>query len=448
MTRMLIFSLICAFIISVACAAFSEEIETLTLDRAVELALEKNHSIIADQYEKDAAKWGTAASVSGYLPKVYFTSSWSRIDDRRYNDAKDAAELSQQYGIESEAWQDTYSSSLTLSQPIFNGGKELASILYANSYRKERSYNTLNTRLSLIRDVTTAYYAVLTAEQMLFVSRESVALADESLKVAQARFDIDQIHRGEVLRWEASRAEAEVVLIETENTYETAKIALANILGVEMTKRYTLAPWSDEMVDKDLLEIGEKTAAQIPSSASIGTHPSMRQVNEAVYMSKVERFSSIGNVLPSANFSYSYGWATDDTIALDGEQFWTAGVSIQIPLFQSLGGAFGIVQSHRTVQKTKTEREDARRGFVQQLHIARQNISTAQKKVQASRKSQQYATENLSIVKERHKLGMASNLKLIDAKYTYTQACSKNISAVGEFYKALAEYEYLTAKSK
>lgn len=424
------------------------EFEKLTLTRAIDLALEKNRTTIADSYDKDAAKWGTAASVSNYLPKVYFTSSWSRIDDRRFEDAQEEAELAQQYGIDSEAWQDTYTSSLTLTQPIFNGGRELATILYANSYRKERSYNALNTRLSLVKDVTRVYYSVLTAKHMMFVTRESVALAAESLKVAQARFDINQIHRGEVLRWEANKAEAEVALIEAENTYEKAIISLANLLGVDLTKKFALISWTDKMVDEDLAKIESETLSGFPSSGEIGQHPSMKQVDESVYMSKVDRFSSIGNVLPSASFTYNYGWGTDDTIELDGEQFWTAGISVQIPLFQSLGGAFGIVQSHRTVQKAKTLREDARRGFMQQLHIARQNISTARKKVFASRKSQQYATENLSIVSERHKLGMSSNLNLIDAKYAYTQARSKSISAVGEFYQALAEYKYLTTVSK
>jgi len=43
---------------------------------------------------------------------------------------------------------------------------------------------------------------------------------------------------------------------------------------------------------------------------------------------------------------------------------------------------------------------------------------------------------------------MTSNLDLIDAQFAYTSARAATIRAVGNFYSALADYDYMTAKAK
>lgn len=439
------FTLVLAF----STVATGQTGELLTLDDAIKIALEKNRGLIADTYDMKSAKWGTAASVSNYLPKVYYTSTWSRIDDETLEEADEFFEFQKQLdpSAERSTWKDMYSSNITVAQPIFNGGQEIAGIMAANTQRKERTYNQENSRLALIRDVKAAYFSAITARELLNVANEAHSLAQESLNVAKSRYEIGQINKSEVLRWEANLYEAEVTRIEAENAQQGAIISLSNLLGVKLTNKFTLAFLQEEQINSDLNSIDPEKISQFPDTGKIATHPSVKQMDQAVKFAKVERFSSIGTILPRANFTYSYQWETNDTMEPDGDENWTMGIQVEIPLFQSLGGVFGITQSEYSVRKAKSDKEDYSRGFLQQLHMAQLTISSAKKKVQAAKTGEQFATENLDLVKGRHKLGMASNLDLIDAQFTYTQSRSSVIQALGDFYQALASYEYLTSQS-
>ena len=430
--------------------AYAQDSQVLSLEKAVEMALANNRSLAADTYDKQSAGWATAQSVSGYLPKVYFVSTWTRLDQESVDLANQGYELSRQAGFDAEksAWEDMYGSSIAVTQPIFNGGQEISAILTANALHKERKFNLENRKVGIVRDVKKGYFFVLTAQQTLEVSKESVALAQESLKVAQARFELGQINRSEVLRWEANLATSEGQQIEADNALVAAQVQFNNVLGTALTNSYELEPLTDEQIDQDAASAFSEGAPSFPTGADIDAHPSMRQVDQSVSLAKVDRFSSVGLLLPRANFNYQYQWESNDSMELDGRESWTAGVQLEIPLFQSLGGVFGIGKSQKSVRKAQTSREDFARTLVQQYRLAQLNVFSAKKRVFSSRKGRSFAQENLTLVQGRHKLGMSSNLDLIDAKFTYTSARSEYIRAVGDFYGALADYEFLTATSE
>jgi outer membrane protein TolC len=442
----IVFSIVAVFCYS---AAFADQGEPLTLEKAIALALDKNRGLIADTYDAQSAKWGTGASVSNYLPKVYFVSTWSRMDQQSIDDANAGVEAANELGIATDpvSWENMYRSYISVSQPIFNGGQEIAAIAAANAQRKERGFNALNSRYALIRDVKNSYYNVLAAQELLVVANESIDIAEESLKVAKTRHQIGQVNRSEVLRWEANRADAQVSRLEAENLLISAHLTLVNLLGVPMGTVFVLASGNQEKIVQDMASIDEDKFEAFPGAADVAAHPSVRQADETVALSKIDRFSSVGTILPRANFNYTYNWENNDTLDLDGGDNWTAGIQIEIPLFQSLGGVFKIGQSEKTVRKTQSNREDFIRGMLQQLYLAKLNMVFAKKRVLSAGKGQQFAKENLDLVSARNKLGMTSNLEQIDAKFAYTRARADYIRALSDFYKALADFEYLTSKT-
>lgn len=436
-----------AFVLPISTA---QSAEPLTLEKAIETALAKNPSLAADSYDKESANWTTAASVSGYLPKVYFVSTWSRMDDESIDRANAGYEASKALGMDVDpgAWENMYQSYISVTQPIFNGGAEISAIMAANTSRLERDYNLENSRLALIRDVKAAYHAVLTSQSLLEVAKEASALAAESLNVAKTRFQIGQLNKSEVLRWEASLADTEVTILEAQSNLENAMYTLANLLGEDFSTQYTILPLTEKQINSDMGAIDIESITAPVNSKDVLSHPSIRQVNQSVSLAKIDTFSSVGKMLPRVNFSYTYSWEQNDTMDLDGEESWIAGVQMEIPIFQSLGGIFGTVSSHKSVRSTQSSLENFTRGFIQQYRIARLNINSAMKRVIAARKGMSFAKETWDMVNARHKLGMTSNLELIDAQLVYTKAHLKVIQAVGDFYQALAAYDYLTAKSK
>jgi outer membrane protein TolC len=72
--------LILTTLLTLLAAAYSYAAETLTLDQAIDLALRNNPGLKAADAQVEIADAGVQRSVSGFLPKITVSETWSRTD--------------------------------------------------------------------------------------------------------------------------------------------------------------------------------------------------------------------------------------------------------------------------------------------------------------------------------------------------------------------------------
>ena len=439
-----------------------EPADVLTLEKAVQLALEHSLQIESSLYEKDAAKWGKWEAVSGWLPKVRFDSSVTRMDEDtvdRLNIYTDSTrELADLYGfdpdeIEPAAYDNTYSSSLSVIQPVTNGGAEVGAILAARALHAQKRHAYADARSKTVLDTKTAYFNVLKARALLEVANESHRLAQETLRMFDARYSVGEVSRADVLRWEAQAAKAENALLEAGNGLEVAKITLANVLGIDLDVRYELERLPEKADLDSFREVlrdadvdRELNAAQM--AERFQEHPGIQRMESVVDAAGGNRVIAWSSVLPRLNLAYTYSWETDDDPDLDGQESWTLSLALQMPLFQSLTGAFKIAQARKNYKLAKVGLKSYERGFMQQAYAYRLGLRSAYLRILAAEKERKFADENLKITMSKHELGMASNLQLVDAQLAFNQARSSYIDAMSDFYVAAANWEYLTIGEK
>jgi outer membrane protein TolC len=126
--------------------------ELLTMDGAVGIALERSHQLQAANFDRTSATWGKRTALTNFLPRVELASEATRIDaetDRRANAAIDFIRGSAPaLGIPPSALQDiqplayrnSYSSTVTVVQPLYNGGAELVRLDAANAMQDRAEY--------------------------------------------------------------------------------------------------------------------------------------------------------------------------------------------------------------------------------------------------------------------------------------------------------------------
>lgn len=438
-------ALIC---ISVATA---QEPRVISLNEAVELALKNNAAFLAIGFSSDAAKWGYAQAISGWLPKVYLRSSYTRMDEETvdranifYDSIKEQAAI---FGIDESqlrpsAYEDNYQTSIVAVQPITNGGAEWAGIKAALSSKRAQDAEKDLNALELTRSVKKSYFAVLQASAMLEVAGEANKLAEESLKLAQAKFELGQIAKVELLRWQVKKAEAEGSLVEAQNAYMLAKASLAELIGLGMDERFEVEHLPEE-IPQDILD---STASEIKDFQFSESHPLMRQMSATVDLARSERLVSYSRALPSLNFTYTYSWEMDEDIQLDGFESWTASVLLEVPLFQSGYGFFGIKKSYKSVAAAKSGYLETKRMLMLQIFSAKRNLEAAAKKLETSQKRLEAARETFKLAQESYKVGLASQLELLDAQLVYQGARSDVVNAIAGFLSAKADCEYVVGK--
>jgi outer membrane protein len=422
--------------------------QRLTMDVAVQTALEHNQTLIGARYDRDAAKWGRLNAVTNFLPKVQVTGGVTRIDpesERRANAAVDFIKVAaNQFGIPQEyladlkpfAYRDTYSTDITVVQPIFNGGLEIVGLSAANAQEDRSIAMLLDTEQDVVANVRTAYLSVLKAEELAGLARESVARTQRHLDVTKRRADVGMRTSTDVLRWQVQIASDEGTLIQAENGLAMARLALNEAMGVDLQAVFAL----DRTAVGDSAQV--PTAPEAPASEAqitadlLQAHPTMRGMEAGLRLADAGVSQAWTSFLPRVNVAFQYGWEKNNTLRLDGIRPWALALQVSYPIFNSFGDYTNLQKAHAELARTASQVETGRRGLVMQATFAHMNVRSALKRVDIARTGEREAREVLDQITRRYETGGASNVDLIDVQTAYTAARANAITALYDYHIA------------
>jgi len=131
----------------------------------------------------------------------------------------------------------------------------------------------------------------------------------------------------------------------------------------------------------------------------------------------------------SADASYGYVTVALDALTDPGHDFWSANVSLNIPLFDGWLTRGKIKETEASIRRLEYEIEDARRqarlelmSLAGDLEAARMNFAAAERNLGA-------AADALDQMTLRYELGKADYLSFLDAETQHLQARSNHIEA-------------------
>jgi outer membrane protein TolC len=429
--------------------------ESLTLEQAVSTAVQQNQALRGAGHDLDAARWGRLNAVTNFLPKVEISSGVTRIDpesERRANAAVDFIKVSAaSLGIPASAlselrpfaYRDTYSTDLTVIQPIYNGGAEIVGLHAAEAAEDRSEYSLQDTEQDVIARVKTSYYTVLKAQELAALARESSERNRRYLDMTRRRASIGTRTQTDVLRWEVQLASGEGAVITSENMLAMARIQLNEVMGVDLNRQFTLekAPLPDStmlVASSSSAGTGDKTPDEVRGidGSFLQEHPSMRVMEANLRLADAGVEKSWVNFKPKVNVAFQYGWEKNSTLSLDGIKPWALMLSISYPIFSGFSDFTGVEKARYELKRTEAQVEGFRRGLLMQATNARLSVRAARQRMGTARKGQEQALDVLNSVTRRYETGGASNVDLLDVQTAYTSAKTDYIAAV---------YDYLIA---
>lgn len=422
--------------------------DRLTLDRAVKTALEQNQTLHAAAFDRDAGDWGKLNAITNFLPRVEISGGVTRIDpasERRANAAVDFIKAAAgTLGIPQEAlseikpfaYRNTYSTDITLIQPIYNGGAEFVALSAANAVQDKSMYAYRDSEQEVVATVKVAYFNVLKAIELVALAQEAAARTKRHLDMTNRRADVGMRTRTDVLRWEVQLASDEGNLVNAENGLALARLQLNNVMGVDMNARFVL----EQPADPD--------SASVPAHSLefLETHPALQIMQANLRLADVGVDQAWINFKPSVNVAFQYGWEKNDTPALDGIAPWALALQVKWPIFNSFGDYTRVQKAKAEYHRTEAQVESFRRGLLMQATGAELSLRSALKRTEITRKSQQEAMDVLNAVTRRYETGGASNVDLIDVQTAYTSAKASFITALYDC--RIAEVQLVRARGK
>lgn len=411
----------------------------ITLDRALEIALQENRDIQIAEKDRRKADAQVAEARSGAFPQINALAIYTRNIKNPVlfippNTPINPSPSTQTFELGSA---NAYQAGATLSQPLFNWRVGVA-LDIASTYSEyiERAYQS--TEEDVVLQTKKAFYGTLLMRELVRANREGLDVVRANLENVRAQFRNGTAAEFDLLRAEVQVANTEPLLIAAENSLQLAKNSLKNILALPL--------------DQEIDVRGELTYREIQPEVmeqrrreAIVTNPVMAQL--ALQVSLLEKNISIerANHYPTLNLTGSYQWQSQDETFRFKDYLWAnslnVGLQLSVPLFDGFKASARTEQAIVDHQKVQTVRQKAEEGLRLRIQSLELRLAEAKKRIEGQEKSLGQAQKALRIAQTRFSSGVGTQLELMDTQVAMTRTQTNYAQAIYDYLVAGAEWE-------
>ena len=361
--RRFLAAVVFAVVLSPAQAQEIEPGPELTLQEALRNALAHNPGAAISRSDVEAAERRVRLARSSILPQIYFDGRYTRNDREVFFDFDGT-----QVPILPE---NDWSTSVTLSQPVFAGGRELKAIRQARLGVNESEEALRQTEAALLLDVAANYLGVVGADALLIVEQQNLELATGLRKQSNDFYEAGEVTRVDVLRAETSLRGAERQLAFARQSRQTAASLLRLAMGVDV----------DVDAVRPTLDLPPLPPEEELVAMANEQRPEIQRARLVTEVARLEVEKQKGAYLPLVTARASF---TQQASAFPSDQTGAVTVNMSVPIFTS-GELSARVATARQQEKQaqilyeqtqQIVREDVRRALVQ-LETAERQLALA-----------------------------------------------------------------------
>ena len=475
----------------------------LTLDDAIQRALERNLNIAVERINPQVFDLTLAQQEAFYRPTVGFNvdaasrtnPSATQLDGGRVTNT------------------DTSNFDLSLDQPVKWGGGSFvvgfdnnrqetnnAFSSFNPSYRSVffsqysqpllRGFRTDNSRTQIqvtqinrdisdidlrqtitntVADVENAYWELLYSVGSVAVQQQALDLAEQLVRDNRARVEIGTLAPIDVVQSQAEAAARRQTLAQAQQALQTAELTL---------KRLIVAGTQDELWNADINPVDQPRLNQppidIPSAVgnALGQRTDLSRAQRQQDINQLNVRSLRDNTLPALDLVGTYqlqGQGGDLLIRdfLGGEAgqvipggygdaidhlvdarfpVWSVGVQMSYPIGTSADDA-ALERARLQVRQTDAQLRQLELNVATEVTNAALQIESIRERIDAATASRELAEQQLEAEESKFEVGMSTNFFVVQAQRDLATARDTELRAILDYQKALVEFERLQQTS-
>ncbi len=393
----------------------------ITLEQALELAKERANQIRLSELDIKKAEEEIKRARAGILPQVSVSYNYTYF-------GQDLALGTIPHNRQSAV--------LQLNQTIFN--KQVFELIkLANIQRELQSLIKEDVQRTLESQVKDLFYGLLYRKELVKLQEENLDYWEENYRRVSAKFSAGVVPKVELLRAQSQLEQARSQLEQARADYlralEDFKALLRLEGDVEPEGKLELKEFS--LKEEELLQaLKEKN-----STLSI----SKKAVELAQGTVELKRAQNLPTVNGFANYQLFTGKRSPvgDTDWLKGYSF---GVSINYLIFDGFSRKAEISEAEIDLLKQRENLLQLEYDLRARLRSTLLSINSLQIQIRAVQSSLEFAKEGLRLSTERYRLGVGSQLELLEARANYNNLLANYYLLLYQYNSSLASLERLT----
>lgn len=410
---------------------------TLTLDKALEIALDENPTIKVAAEEIALKKVASKEAWQSLLPEASLNGSLDhtiKAAEMKLND------MSFKMGQDGT---NTANAGLSINLPLFAPAVYRAMSMTKTdielAVEKSRA-----SELDLINQVTKAYYQLMLAQDSYEVLQGSYKLAEDNFNVVNAKYQQGAVSEFDKISAEVQMRSIKPNVISAANAVTLAKLQLKVLMDItadvdiktdDNLTNYESMLFANQLKEEDMSLENNTTMKQFELNMKLlekNVKSLKTNFMPTLSMSFSYQYQSLYN--PNINF-FDYTWSNSSSLMFN----------LSIPLYRASN--FTKVKSARIqMRQLDWNRIDTERKLNMQVVSYRNNMTASSEQVVSNKENVMQAEKAVQIAGKRYEVGKGTVLELNSSQVSLTQAQLTYNQSIYDYLVAKADLDQVLGK--
>ncbi len=412
----------------------------VSLSKALEIAMNGSPTIRVANKEIERVDYSKKEKFAALFPNISASGSYQRAFLKQRVFFSIPGMPSNPDGFEM-GQDNTFNAGLSASMPIISPTL-WASLKMTETDAKLALESARSSKLSLVNQVTKAYYTILLTQDQYNVFKRSFLNASENARIIANKFKQGSVSEFEWIRADVQVKNASSNLVSAESAVNMSKLQLKMLLGVDMFTGLKVEGSLDNFQKNMYGDVLQIDTTSLKTNTDLNQFDiKSKQLDHALKIQKAAWWPTL-----AASFNYAYMSMGNDNVTLKWFPTSTAALQLSIPIFQ--GGARVYKEKQLKIQQDqlKDQRDNLRRSLEMQAISYLDNIKKSIEKIESNIQGLRQAEKAVSISKKMYEVGSNTFLDLSNSELALIQAGLMYNQSIFDYLSAKSDLEKLLGK--
>ncbi len=404
---------------------------SLSVEAAVAQALAENGQALAARAEVEAQAAQRGQANAARLPQLTAQSAYTYIDGLPV-ELYEGNALTFLAGAEVEAERGQLTSTITLEQVLYAGGRIAAAVRASDYLAQAQVWRREVTLDELEFQTKQAYYDLLLAEALVEVAASRVEVVARQLRDARNMFEAGMTSRLELLRAETELSQRRADAENARTGVTLARLNLARLLAAPQDARITVRGGG-------LRWAPPQATLQVLVAQAAVRRPELRALDSGLAAAREQIRAARGGYKPNAAASLSYTDIEGGTSILP--EGWQVGVGVEWELYTGGRRKHEVLQAEAEARRIAHERDSVADLVELDVRRAHAQLGDALARIRAEQGTVGVAQEALRLAQLRFVEGAGTQTETLNAVVALAAAKTNLLRALRDFAVASASLE-------
>ncbi|CAI8309218.1 MAG: TolC family protein [Candidatus Marisimplicoccus sp.] len=408
----------------------------LSLQDAVDLAIEKNINIKQSELNLKNSELNRSDAIGNFLPSIGVSANHQWNIGRGVNVTTNIIE---------EITTQFSSGNINIGLPVYSGSRNVYQLHRANLDLLASKYQLEDIKDDIKLFVANSYLQIMFNSELLGVQKSQLEITEVEYQRTKDLIESGFFSPRQIFEIEANLAAQEQNVVTAENNYRDAKLNLAQILLIDDYESFDIAyedfsiPFSD-ILRKNPKEILEKALTFRNDIKLAETNISIAEkdikISKTFLLPSITSFYSWSTRISYLDLAPSF----EDQFDLNKGQ--TYGLALNIPIFQGKALRNNIERTKVNLDRLKYQYDQEKLNLENTINQAYFDLIGAIKLYEASNKTVKSLENAFEDASNQFSIGSINSFDFIQSKQRYEAAVSDNVRAKFDYIFRLKVLEF------